>query len=187
MSVTVLVPIADGTEEMEAVTIIDVLRRAGADLVVAGIESKTISASRGVGLVADTRLSECTATSYDLIVLPGGIPGAQHLRDSVELAGILKQQSAAGKMIGAICAAPEVVLAHHNIIGRRRVTGHPGFTAGLANKSALAERVVVDGNIVTSRGAGTALEFSLKLVELLFGRTKALEVAEAMVAAPGIV
>jgi 4-methyl-5(b-hydroxyethyl)-thiazole monophosphate biosynthesis len=184
MSINVLIPIADGTEELEAVAVINVLRRAGAHVVVAGVKSKTITAARGVKLIADSLLLDCMATSYDLIVLPGGVPGVKNLRDSEALKDLLKQQFDTNKMIGAICAAPQEVLVFHGILDQQRATGHPEFSEGIANQEVIAERVVVDGNLVTSRGAGTAIEFALKLVELLFGHKKALEVAEKMVAVP---
>ena len=184
MSINVLIPIADGTEELEAVAVINVLRRAGAHVVIAGVKSKNITAARGVKLIADSLLLDCMETSYDLIALPGGVPGVKNLRDSEALKDLLRRQFDANKMIGAICAAPQEVLAFHGILDQQRATGHPKFTTGIANQEALAERVVVDGNLVTSQGAGTAIEFALKLVELLFGHKKALEVAETMVAAP---
>jgi 4-methyl-5(b-hydroxyethyl)-thiazole monophosphate biosynthesis len=118
MNKTVLVPVADGTEELEAVAIIDILRRAGAHLTVASVNALQITASRGTRIVADKLLTDCTGTAYDLIVLPGGLPGSGHLRDSKELATMLRSQAAAGKLYAAICAAPVVVLHHHGLIGK---------------------------------------------------------------------
>lgn len=182
MSKQVLVPIADGTEELEAVCIIDVLRRAGATVTVASVGNMQITASRGVKLVADKRISECVDNTYDLIVLPGGIPGAEHLRDSRELEMLLRQQQEQGRWYGAICASPAVVLQHHQLLGQTRATCYPSYMDKLENADAVDSRVVVDEKCVTSRGPGTALEFSLKLVELLYGEEKAKEIAEAMVA-----
>ena len=109
MQKTVLVPVADGTEELEAVAIIDVLRRAGATVTVASVTgARKITASRGVVIVADTLIGTCTEKNYDLVVLPGGIPGAEHLRDSAELIGILKHQREKERLYGAICASPAV-------------------------------------------------------------------------------
>ena len=180
MTKKVLVPIADGTEEIEAVCIIDVLRRAGAEVTVASVGNRQITASRGVIIVADCRIDECRNEIYDLIALPGGIPGAENLRDSPVLTRLLKKHSEKNAAIGAICAAPAVVLKHHGILGNRRATCHPAFASQLANKGQLEERVVVDGNVATSRGPGTAIEFALFLVALLFGEGKAEEVAEPM-------
>ena len=178
---SVLVPIADGTEEIEAVCIIDVLRRAESSVTVASVDELQVTASRGVQLVADKLISDCVDEAYDLVVLPGGMPGAEHLRDSKDFQRILKRQKDAGKLYGAICAAPAVVLQHHGLLDRRRATCHPSFVSHLENTDSVESRVVVDGTCVTSRGPGTALEFALKLVELLYGKEKAEEVASPMV------
>jgi len=179
MSKKVLIPIADGTEEIEAVSMIDVLRRAGASVTVASVDQLQITASRGVKLVADRLIGDCKDT-YDLVVLPGGVQGAEHLRDSEELQVILRRQKEQGRLYGAICASPAVVLQHHGFLDRRRATCHPQFVHQLENSKAIDSRVVVDGTCVTSRGPGTALEFAIKLVELLYGEEKAKEVAEPM-------
>jgi 4-methyl-5(b-hydroxyethyl)-thiazole monophosphate biosynthesis len=173
----VLVPIADGSEEIEAVCIIDVLRRAGAEVTVASVDDLQVTASRGVKLVADALITECVDRTYDLIVLPGGMPGAEHLRDSTELIEILRHQKRDGRLYGAICASPVVVLQHHSLLQGRKATSHPNFSDDLEKREDIDSRVVVDGNCVTSRGPGTAIEFALKLVELLFGSKKASEVA----------
>ncbi len=179
----VLVPIADGTEEIEAVCIIDVLRRAGASVTVASVGELQITASRGVKLVADQRIVDCLDVTYDLVVLPGGMPGAERLRDSKELHMILQDQRQGGRYYGAICASPAVVLRHHGLLGQEAATCHPNFVNLLGNRDSAESRVVVAGNCVTSRGPGTALEFALKLVELLYGEKKAEEIAHAMVMA----
>jgi 4-methyl-5(b-hydroxyethyl)-thiazole monophosphate biosynthesis len=181
MTINVLVPIADGTEEIEAVTIIDVLRRAEAQVTVASVGALQVTAARGVKIVADCMIEDCKNNMFDLVVLPGGIPGAQHLRDSATLKEILVRQQSAGGLYGGICAAPAVVLATHGLLENRQATCHPHFVQKLNNTSAVASRVVVDGNCVTSRGPGTAMEFSLKLVELLFGKDKMNAVAAPMV------
>jgi 4-methyl-5(b-hydroxyethyl)-thiazole monophosphate biosynthesis len=181
MTKRVLVPIADGTEEIEAVCIIDVLRRAGAEVVVASVGEKTVTCSRGVQIVADTLIGDCNSESFDMIVLPGGVPGAQNLRDSADLTELLKKQVGADGFFGAICASPAVVLQAHGLLENRRATSHPGFTDQLEPNAFIESRVVVDGNCITSRGPGTALEFALKLVELLYGKEKAREVGEPMV------
>jgi 4-methyl-5(b-hydroxyethyl)-thiazole monophosphate biosynthesis len=180
MAPTILVPIADGTEEIEAVCIIDVLRRAGAAVTVASVNRLQVTASRGVKLVADCLIEECQGEVYDLIVLPGGMPGSEHLRDSEVLRELLYRQENGGRLFGAICAAPAVILNTHGLLNRRKATCHPAFRDQLGAETAAQERVVVDGNCVTSQGPGTALEFALKLVELLFGKEKAREVAAPM-------
>lgn len=178
MRKTVLVPIADGTEEIEAVCIIDVLRRAGADVTVASVDGLQITASRGVKIVADRLIADCAGRHFDLIVLPGGMPGAERLRDNPLVTQRLKDQYATGRLIGAICAAPAVVLAHHGLLAGRRATAHPAFCQHLP--LAADTRVVTDGNVVTSRGPGTAIEFALELVRLLFGEERVRQVAEPM-------
>jgi 4-methyl-5(b-hydroxyethyl)-thiazole monophosphate biosynthesis len=183
MTISVLVPIADGTEEIEAVTIIDVLRRAEAEVTVASVGALQVTASRGVKMVADCLIDACQERNFDLVVLPGGIPGAEHLRDNPVLKEILLRQKNSGKWYGAICAAPAVVLESHGLLADRRATCHPNHVQGLGDQSAVESRVVVDGNCVTSRGPGTAMEFSLKLVELLFGKERRKAVAAPMVVA----
>jgi protein deglycase len=177
----VLVPIADGTEEIEAVCIIDVLRRAGAEVAVASVGEKTVNCSRGVQIVADKLIGDCTSESFDLIVLPGGVPGAQNLRDSADLKDLLKKQAGVGGFFAAICASPAVVLQAHGLLKNRRATSHPGFADQLEPNDSIESRVVVDGNCITSRGPGTALEFALALVEILYGEEKAKEVGAPMV------
>lgn len=180
----VLIPIADGTEEIEAVCIIDTLRRAGLDVTVASVGKLQVTASRGVKLVADVLIADCKNQSYDCIALPGGMPGAEHLRDSAVLIEMLKKQKAAGKLYGAICASPVVALQPHGLLdGIRAATCFPSMRGKLPAANARDERVVVDGNCVTSQGPGTAIEFALKLVELLLGPQKAKDVAGPMLVA----
>ena len=183
---TVLVPIADGTEEIEAVTVIDVMRRAGADVTVAAADRLEVTASRGVKLVADCLLADCVDKQWDLVAVPGGIPGAEHLGRNRELESILRVQAGAGRRYAAICAAPAVVLQSHGLLDGLKATCHPGFVDRLAPLVVGQERVVVDGNCITSRGPGTALEFSLVLVRLLFGDDVARQVADPMLPHPAI-
>lgn len=181
MAPKVLVPVADGTEEIEAVCIIDVLRRAGAEVTVASVNGLQITASRGVKIVADKLIGECVSETYDLIALPGGIPGAEHLRDSTVLSEMLFRQQAAGKFYAAICASPAVVFQAIGLLASRRATCYPSYKAQIPNQSGMESRVVVDDHCITSQGPGTALEFSITLVSLLFDENKAKEVAGAMV------
>jgi len=181
MAKKVLVPIADGIEEIEAVCIIDILRRAEADVTAASVGDIQITASRGVKIEADAKISDCKDKIYDLIALPGGLPGAEYLRDSSELIEMLKNQKRQGKLYAAICASPAVVLQHHGLLdGISKATCYPSMADKLGGK-ARNERVVVDGNCITAQGPGTAMEFGIKLVEMLFGREKAEMVADAMV------
>jgi 4-methyl-5(b-hydroxyethyl)-thiazole monophosphate biosynthesis len=183
MTKTVLVPIADGSEEIEAVCIIDTLRRAGAEVTVASVGSLEVTASRGVKLVADALIADCVRQTYDCIALPGGMPGAEHLRDSAELIGLLKKQKQAGRLYAALCASPAVALRPHGLLDGIKATCFPSFRDRLDPAYASDDRVVVDDHCVTSQGPGTALEFALKLVELLVGPAKAQEVGRAMLVA----
>ncbi|PIE55781.1 MAG: DJ-1 family protein [Desulfobulbus propionicus] len=182
MRKTVLVPVADGIEELEAVAIIDILRRAGAEVTVAAVTQRLdIVCSRGVKLTADTFLGDCKESDYDLVALPGGLPGAEHLRDSRELTAILERQRQKNALYAAICASPVVVLEHHGLLAGRQATCHPGFSEHLVDRQQAASRVVVDGNCITSQGPGTAVEFALTLVEQLFGTDRRTTVATPMV------
>ncbi len=178
----VLVPIADGVEEIEAVCIIDVLRRAGAEVTVAAVDNLAVTASRGVRLVADRTLESCGGERFDLIALPGGLPGAEHLRDCRPLIDLLREQARRNRLYAAICAAPAVVLQHHGLLEGRRATCHPALAERLEPAARTGARVVVDGNCITSQGPGTALEFALELAARLFGPERAEAVAGPMLA-----
>jgi 4-methyl-5(b-hydroxyethyl)-thiazole monophosphate biosynthesis len=176
----VLVPIADGSEELEAIGIVDTLRRAGAEVTVASVDELQITASRGTKLTADLLIDACREKKYELIALPGGLPGAEHLRDNAILTELLREQAATNRYYAAICASPVVVLQHHGLLQGKSATAHPSILANLAPESLKHESVVVDGNCITSQGPGTVLEFSLKLIELLFDRSRADKIAKAM-------
>ncbi len=181
MTKNVLIPISDGVEELEAVTIIDVLRRAGAAVTVASVGADLgVVASRGTKLVADAPIAVCVRNNYDLVVLPGGMPGAEKLRDSAEVVEILKRQRCHGGYYGAICAAPAVVLAHHGLLEGKKATCYPSMLGELGDCAVADKKVVVDGKCVTSQGPGTAMEFALTLTELLFGKEKRDKVAAGM-------
>lgn len=183
MAVQVLIPIADGTEEIEAVCLIDVLRRAGAEVTVASVNHQTITASRGVRMVADAPIEECRDKRYECIAIPGGTEGARRLSASPILAELLERQAGSGRLYGAICAAPALVLEPLGLLRGRRATCHPALFELLRGAEAVEERVVEDGTCVTSRGPGTAIEFALTLVKRLFGESKAKRIGEAMVVA----
>jgi 4-methyl-5(b-hydroxyethyl)-thiazole monophosphate biosynthesis len=173
----VLVPVAQGSEEIEAVTTVDILRRGGVEVVVAGLEEGPVEASRGVVLVPDTTLERALETSYDAVALPGGGPGTERLRDDDRVRDLVRSMAAEGRWVAAICAAPSV-LAAAGVLAGRRATGFPGVLEALElpDVDLVAEPVVVDGNIVTSRGPGTAMDFALTLVELLEGAERRREV-----------
>ena len=173
----VLVPLAQGCEELEAVTIIDLLRRAGIEVVSAGLDNQPVKASRGVILLPDTTLDEALKQDYDMIALPGGMPGMTNLKNDPRIIALLKKMAAAGKYTCAICAAP-VVLAEADLLGGKRATSYPGFLdkLNLPGVSYLNNAVVADGKVITSRGPGTAMDFALKLIETLAGKAKRDEV-----------
>ena len=170
---TVLVPLAQGSEELEAVTIIDVLRRAEINVITASLDGNTITASRGVKLVADTSLDKVVNQEFDMIVLPGGVAGATHLDEDERIHRILKKMSQDGKYTAAICAAPKV-LANAGLLEGKMATSYPGFIdkMDLPQTRVLEDTVVIDDKVITSRGPGTAMDFALALVEKLSGKEK---------------
>jgi len=166
----VLVPLAEGFEEIEAVTVVDLLRRAGIEVRTASLAGREVIGSHGITVLADIGLDEAAATDYDMIVLPGGMPGTTHLKSDPRVTRLLRQFAESGRYTAAICAAPSV-LAHAGLLEGRKATSFPGF---LKSDSAPGIRlsedaVVVDGKVATSRGPGTAVPFGLALIELLEG------------------
>lgn len=166
---SVLIPLAEGCEELEAVTIIDLLRRAGVQVVVAGLAAGTVHCSRGTMIVPDIALDEALAQPFDMIVLPGGMPGAEHLKNDRRVIHLLQQMAAADKYVAAICAAP-MALHAAGLLEGRTATSFPGVLDALEGTHTYSTNpVVINGNIVTSRGPGTAMDFALTLIELLCG------------------
>ncbi len=189
MTKRILVPIAPGTEEMEAVTIIDILVRAGYQVVVASADfdgNLTMKASRGVTLTADCKLVDVADDEFDAIVLPGGVQGSENFRDSTVLIEMLKQQKYDGRLVAAICAAPAVVLIHHDLFPDTLMTGHPSFKDHIPEDLWRNRRVTYDvnNNLLTSQGPGTALEFAIEIIVQLSGKALAKEVALPMVPIP---
>lgn len=176
---TVLVPLAEGFEEIETVTPVDLLRRAGAEVTVAALGSLDVTGRSGMTLRADATLASVESREFDVIVLPGG-PGVKHLRADSRVRPLVQRHAAAQRWIAAICAAP-TVLHDAGLLAGRRYTAH--FSVANELPAILAEeRVVVDGLLITSRGAGTALDFGLTLVAKLFSSAKSVEVARAICA-----
>lgn len=177
----ILVPLAEGFEMIEALSVVDAFRRAGADVDLAAIgDTLLVTSSHNVQVMADSLLFDCKEKNYDLIVLPGGIPGAENLKNSSVLAELLRKQNDEGKFYGAICASPAVVLQHHGLLQGKRATCHPFFADQLTIQEKAGKSVVIDKNCVTGRGAGTSIEFALELVGLLLGEAKKKEVAKGM-------
>jgi 4-methyl-5(b-hydroxyethyl)-thiazole monophosphate biosynthesis len=177
----VLVPLAQGCEELEAVTIIDLLRRAGIEVVTAGLKPGIVTASRGVQLVPDVVLDVALQDDYDMIVLPGGMPGAKNLNEDPRIQTLLKEMAVRGKYTAAICAAP-IVLAEAGLLAGKRATGYPGFLDKMSLPGLIHsdDAVVQDGKLITSRGPGTAMDFALQLVEALVGKAKRDEVESGL-------
>ncbi|WVZ92523.1 hypothetical protein U9M48_038580 [Paspalum notatum var. saurae] len=166
----VLVPIAMGTEEMEAVVIAGVLRLAGADVTLASVEDGLeVEASCGSRIVADTHIASCADQVFDLVALPGGMPGSVRLRDSDILQRITVRQAEEKRLYGAISAAPAVVLMPWGLHRRKKITCHPSFIGDLPTFRAVESNVQVSGELTTSRGPGTAFQFALSFVEQMFG------------------
>ncbi len=181
-----LIPLAAGCEELEAVTLIDLLRRAGIEVVVAGLAPGPVTASRGTVLVPDTTIEAVADQAFDLIVLPGGLPGADHLAADPRLRRLLQRQEREQGLIAAICAAPKV-LASAGLLAGKSATCYPGTLDASVHPDIdlRSEPVVIDGTLITSRGPGTAMDFALVLIERLVGRPRRDEV-EAKLLRPGV-
>ncbi|EIC22080.1 DJ-1 family glyoxalase III [Thiorhodovibrio frisius] len=178
----VLVPLAQGCEELEAVTIIDLLRRAEIEVITVGLEDGPVRASRGVVLLPDQPLDAVLEQEFDMIVLPGGLPGADHLERDQRIRDLLRRQVEAGRRVAAICAAPKV-LASAGLLDGHQATSYPGAVnlADYPRVQFTDAPVVVDGRVVTSRGPGTAMDFALELIAQLMGEARRDEVAAALV------
>ncbi len=179
----VLIPLAEGCEELEAVTLIDILRRADIKVTTVSLSPQlNITASRGVQLIADKYIDDISADQYNMILLPGGMPGTSHLNNSRKIHQLLKQFNQQSKAIAAICAAP-IVLANAGLLEQRHATSYPNVltsdnwpTIHLSDKP-----VVIDGRILTSRGPGTAMEFALVIIEYLTDKATRKSVEAALV------
>ena len=167
----VLVPLAQGCEELEAVTIIDILRRAGIEVVSAGLENGPVTASRGVRLLPDKTLDEALRQDYDMVALPGGLPGSDHLGDDERITGLLRTMNESGRFVGAVCAAPKV-LARSGLLKGKKATAFPGVLQAEKHPDITGDAVTRDGTVITSRSVGTVMDFALAIIEALQGRDK---------------
>ena len=167
----VLIPLAQGCEELEAVTLIDLLRRAEITVVTASLTDDPVTCSRGVVIMADTQLDAVMDQDFDLMALPGGLPGADNLNADSRIHQLINRLSSEGKYIGAICAAPKV-LVKNGIAKGKQITAYPGALneIDLSGVELSQETVQIDNKIITSRGPGTAMDFALSLIELLQGK-----------------
>lgn len=175
----ILIPLAQGFEEIEAITNIDILRRAGLDVLTAGLEDIQIEGGHGVKIETDIKISEVDVDNLEAVVLPGGMPGAANLKDNNQLRLIIEKLNEQKKLCAAICAAP-IVLYAAGILDGKNVTSYPGFDKEMSQCNYLEERVVIDGNIVTGRGPGVAMEFALTLVEYLLDTKAKIQLEEGM-------
>ncbi len=180
----VLVPLAEGFEEIEAITIIDVLRRAGCEVVVAGLSSGPITASRQTRHLADATLAEVLLWPFDAIVLPGGRPGADALAADEGLRQKIWEHFSAGALTAAICAAP-IALEAAGVLRGRRFTCHPAVAAEIRSGAPSGKRVEIDGHLITGQAAGSAMEFALAIVRALCGAAKVAEVNIGLLAPEG--
>lgn len=172
---------ANGFEEIEGITIVDVLRRAGLICQMVGLNGETSTGAHGIKIVMDTTFDAFKETKFDAIILPGGMPGAENLRDSRKLIEVLKKTNEAGKLIAAICAAP-IALAAAELLHGKNVTCYPGFEKQLTGACITGNRIQVDGNIITGNGPGSAMDFSYQILEYLGCSKQAVELREGMLA-----
>lgn len=177
---TVLVPLAQGSEELEAVTVLNILRRAGIEAVSASLDGHPIRGSRGTMLIPDTSLDEALKRSFDMVVLPGGQPGSNNLKADARIIKLVQRMAAENRYVSAICAAPSV-LATAGVLDGKRATSFPGSLDPFPKVSRQPQAVVEDGKLITSRGPGTAMDFALTLVERLAGKAKRDEVEAGLV------
>jgi len=177
----VVVPLADGFEEIEFSTIVDILRRAGIEVTSAGLTEGLIEGAHGVKVMPDTSTDEIKPGDFDAIVLPGGYPGFVNLGEDERVLNLVKEMDKAGKYVAAICGAPSV-LSKVGILKGKRVTIHPGVKNMLADAQHVEGRVVVDGRFITSQSPGTAMEFAMTLVEVFVGKGKVEEVNSEVLA-----
>jgi len=178
---TALLPLAEGFEEIEAITVIDVLRRGGVSVTTAALSQRLVQGAHGIVIEADTLLDTALQKGFDLIVLPGGLPGAHHLRDDARVQNLLQRAAQQGRYTAAICAAP-LALASAGLLNGKRATGYPGSIDKLKVPGMTLQNddVVQDGKVITSRGPATAMSFALYLLQVLKGEDVARQVGAGM-------
>ena len=174
--------LADGFEEVEALTPVDLLRRAGIDVVTVSMnETREVTGRSRITVLADTLWADAQADTADMLVLPGGQPGVKNLSAHEGLTALLKKYAVEGKLLAAICAAP-TIFGTLGIVNGKKATCYPGLEDQLTGAHAVTDqRVVTDGNITTSRGAGTSVSFALRLIEILKDKDEADKVARGIV------
>ncbi len=173
--------LADGFEEIEGLTVVDLLRRAGIEAVTVSIkEDKMVTGAHGISVMADFLFEEIKGTMADMAVLPGGMPGTTNLLACEPLMDMILGLHSAGAYVAAICAAPSI-LAEIGLLEGKKATSYPGFEEKMTMAEYVYEPVVQDGQVITSRGMGTAIDFSLKLIEILEGEAKAKEISDSII------
>ena len=178
----IAVHLAEGFEEIEAISIVDVLRRAGLNVVTISVTGETmVTGAHKIPVIADQLYEEMDYSSADMIILPGGMPGSKNLNNHAGLKKQIMEFNAAGKLLGAICAAP-LVFGQLGILKNKRATCFPGFENQLEGANVTGAAVERDGNIITGKGAGVAIRFTLKIVEMFKGNGFAEELAGKMIA-----
>ena len=176
----ILIPLAEGLEEIEAITCIDVLRRAGIKVITATLTAELqVKGSHKIVIGADVCLPEITADQLAGIVLPGGMPGANNLKNNQQLIKLIQQVNQKQGLLAAICAAP-IVLEEAGILKNRMATSYPGFEREMASCIYRQERVVVDDNLITGRGPGVAIEFALEIVQYLLDEEQVTDLKKQM-------
>ena len=179
---SVLVPIANGSEELEAVTVLNILRRGGIEAISASLDGQPIRGARGTMLIPDTSLDEALKRRFDMVVLPGGQPGTNNLKADTRIIKLVQSMAANDYYVAAVCAAPSV-LATAGLLDGKHATSFPGALDAFPKVLRQAQAVVEDGKLITSRGPGTAMDFALTLVERLAGKNKRDEVEAGLVRA----
>lgn len=171
--------LADGFEEIEALTVVDVLRRGKIVCDICSLNEINVQGAHNINVNSNKLIQKLNIDEYDALILPGGMPGATTLRDSNKIIEWVKKFNEEGKIIGAICAAP-IVLGKAEIIKDRKITSYPGFEGELKQGKYCCDIVVEDDNIITSRGPATAMYFALKIVEKLQGENIKKELKKEM-------
>ncbi|MCF8009121.1 MAG: DJ-1/PfpI family protein [Halanaerobiales bacterium] len=175
----ILIPLALGFEEIEAVTNIDILRRAEIEVVTCALDSIDVKGSHNITIKADTQIDEIEIDEFDGILLPGGLPGAENLKNSSKVIEFVKYINKKDGLIAAICAAP-IVLEKANVIKDKKVTSYPGFEKYMPSCKYIEKRVVKDGNLITGRGPGVASQFALEVVKYLKSKKEVKQLSETM-------
>lgn len=175
----IIVPLANGFEELEAITVIDVLKRADLEVEIITLKDLEVESSNQIIIKADKKIEQVKREDLAGIILPGGMPGAKNLKDNPKIIEIVQDLAANNDLIAAICAAP-IVLSKAGVIANKKITSYPGFEEELKAKQYLQQRVVVDENVITARGPGVALEFAMAIIKYLQGEKEVNKLKDAM-------